>query len=400
MTVARSPLAAGISGGSREAERGKGGHAVPPLRVAAVIDSAALSGPGRQLAAVARALAARDVTLTVVLFHREGATSRGFQAHLEDLGVAHEVIPERRPFDPAVLRHLGGLLSRLDPCVVQTHGYKPATLAWLLRRGGASWSWIAFFHGATSENVKVRLYNRLHALVSRAADEVVAMTRRHLGHHRNRSQRVIHNAVLTVGSPPDQLFRERLAEARVPAPRLLVLGRLSPEKGVDVMLRAMEVLGRHGARVGLLVVGDGPERERLVRLARELGVGDRVAFFPATSDVSAAYRACEALVIPSRSEGMPNVLLEALSHDRPVLATDVGGVREVIGESRAGLIVPPGSPEALAEAVPVVLGMARDAGAMRDRRRVAEQFSLPSRVEAHLAMYRDVLERRGSGHRA
>ncbi|HSA57280.1 MAG TPA: glycosyltransferase [Gemmatimonadaceae bacterium] len=367
------------------------------LRVAAIIDAAAVSGPGRQLAALAGALASQGVALSVVAFDRRGA-SRAFLAYLDELGVPHEVVPERGPLDPAVIRHLRDVLSRIDPHLVQTHGYKPATLAWLLRRTGATWPWVAFFHGATSENLKVRAYNRIHRAVSRSADEVVSMAIRHLGYHRHPHQRVIHNAVLAIPSTPDQDFLRRVAALPLPSPRLLVLGRLSPEKGVDVMLRALQGIARRGPPVGLLVVGDGPERERLGRLAGELGVSERVAFLPATSDVAAAYCHCDAVVIPSRSEGLPNVLLEALSHDRPVLSTDVGAVREVLGESRAGVIVPPESPEALAAAIPTVLAMRADATAAEARRQVAQRFSLSARVAAHLQLYRDVLERRGASH--
>lgn len=363
------------------------------LRVAAVIDTRIVSGPGRQLAALAVALRAKGVELSVITFAR-GDGARPFPAYLADAGVPHIVIPERFPFDPALLQRLRRVLADLRPDVVQTHGYKPSTLLWVLRRWGARWPWVAFFHGATAENAKVRFYNWLETRVERTADEVVTMTTRQLGRGRNRHERTIYNAVLDLPPATDDAFVARVRDLALPKPRLLVLGRLSPEKGVDVMLEALALARRDGTRVGLLVVGDGPEHDRLVALADRLSLGDAVAFLPATSDVRTAYLASDAVVLPSRSEGLPNVMLEALAHDRPVLATDVGAVREVLGATRAGLVVPPESPEALAQALPRLLALGDDADARRDRQEVVRRFSVESRTAAHRRLYAEVLARR------
>lgn len=375
------------------------GESYSALRVASIIDTASVSGPARQLLAVATGLGRHGVSVAVVCFERSGPRSQAFRRSLEDHAVPHEVVYEKRVLDPSVPSRLRQVLLRLQPHVVQTHGYKPAALAWLLRRTGATWPWVAFFHGETNENAKVRLYNRIHRYAVRGADEVVTMTTRHLGYHRHPYQRVIYNAALEIVSQPDPDFSESVARLALRSPRLLVLGRLSPEKGVDVLLHGLRELP-HETVPSLLVVGDGPERGRLEKLALALSIRDRVAFLPSTSDVAAAYASCDAVIIPSWSEGLPNVLLEALAHDRPVLATDVGAVHEVLAGSRAGIIVPPGSPSAIAQAIPGVLALRQDPEAARERRRVVARFSLESRVQAHLSLYRDVLVRHSEDHGA
>jgi glycosyltransferase involved in cell wall biosynthesis len=364
------------------------------LRVVAVIDAAAVSGPGRQLVALAQALPSLGVEVSVITFARDGGAEHGFREYLRDHRIHHEVIRERGLFYPGAVWDLAGRLSQLQPDIVQTHGYKPSVYAWLLRRIPRRWGWIAFFHGATNENAKVRFYNRLHDAVLGGADEVVVMASRHLARIGNAHVRVIYNAVLDLPAAEDATFRVTLRDLALPHPRLLVLGRLSREKGVDVMLRAARISTDRGIPVTVLVVGDGPERERLQGLAAELALSDRVAFLTSTRDVGAVYSACDALVIPSRSEGLPNVLLEALAHDLPVLSSDVGAVREVLGSTGTGVIVPPESPEDLAAAIPRVLAMRADPAASAARRAVIGTFSLVGRARAHLELYRDVLERR------
>jgi glycosyltransferase involved in cell wall biosynthesis len=363
------------------------------LRVAAVIDTGAFSGPGRQLVAISHALKPLGVDVHVITFARDGAASRGFRAHLESEGVTHTVIRERGPFDPRVPVRLALAIRDLQPEVVQTHGYKASSYAWLLRHAGASWPWVAFFHGETHENAKIRFYNWLHLRVISRADQVITMTARHAPLVPHSHVGVIHNAVLELPVGTDVEFAAMLGRTAVPRPRLLVVGRLSPEKGVDVMLRALRILLDRGGTAGALVVGDGQERERLVALAASLNLSPAVAFLRTTPDVSAAYRAGDVLVIPSRSEGLPNVLLEALAHDLPVIATDVGAVREVLGESRAGIVVPPESPEAIAAAIPRALALRDDATARHDRQALVARFSLAARARQHVEVYRELLSR-------
>jgi glycosyltransferase involved in cell wall biosynthesis len=171
-----------------------------------------------------------------------------------------------------------------------------------------------------------------------------------------------------------------------------VVGRLSFEKGVDVFLRACDVLRRRGRAFSALIVGDGPELDRLLALRRELGLAEVVAFRPSTAAVRSIYAAIDALVIPSRSEGLPNVLLEALAEDLPVVSTAVGGVPEVLEDPMAGLVVPSGDPAALADAMVRVADVGRTPAAQRARRVCVERFSLDARARAHVALYRELLD--------
>lgn len=136
--------------------------------------------------------------------------------------------------------------------------------------------------------------------------------------------------------------------------RLLYVGRLTGEKGPDVLLRAVAVLKDREIDPMLTVVGDGAERAALTALAAELGIEDRVTFIRYIGDAGRLreqYLAAGIVVIPSRTEGVPGVLLEAMSLGRVVVASRVGGIPSVIAPGETGILVAPNDPAALAGAI-------------------------------------------------
>lgn len=131
------------------------------------------------------------------------------------------------------------------------------------------------------------------------------------------------------------------------------VGRLEPRKGHDLLLRAMQEIasGARGRRPHLVLVGDGPLRPSLERTAAALDLGGRVTFTGMLEDVRPALAAMDVFVLPSQAEGMSNALLEAMAAGRPVVATDVGGTREVCDGHETGVLVPADDAAALARAV-------------------------------------------------
>jgi glycosyltransferase involved in cell wall biosynthesis len=364
------------------------------IRVAALMDTAQVSGPGRQLAALIPALAGAGIEMHVVLFRRIGRPSPAYADFLGAAGIAHTILPERGRFDLALLDRAQDLLDGWAPDIVQTHSYRPTAIAYALRRRGARWRWLGFFHGTTNENLKVRAYHWLDRHLLAAADRIVVMSRPQAERFGGAGQRVrqIHNAVLP--APAGGLLDDALAAriASIPGPRVGVIGRLSHEKGVDLFLDAFGRLTRGGMHAHAVIAGDGPERERLAGQAAALGLAERVHFLGPVYPVEPLYPLLDVVVIPSRSEGLPNVLLEALRADRRVVSTDVGAVSEVLDEPAAGRVVPPLRPDALATAMGAALAESSQAGTAA-RAAAADRFSLHRRVEAHVSLYRELLGR-------
>lgn len=373
-----------------------------PLTVAAIIDAQTVSGPGKQLATLAGALRPRGVEIRVLLFQRSGRPTPALVDYLNHFGVRCEVVAESGPADVRIFKRVSAVFSSWTPDIVQTHGYKPATLAYFLRRLGAQWPWIGFFHGDTAENLKVNAYNRLHHLLLRTADRIVVMSERQQlqwGRMDGRV-RVIHNAILPVAHQSGTPVALPIGSKRsVRRPLIGVVSRLSPEKGVDTFLEACMRLRTLGYHFSAVICGDGPERSRLESLTDSFSLASHVQFLGHLASADALYRELDLVVIPSRSEGLPNVLLEALRADVPIVATSVGGIPEVLIDSAAGIMVPPDSPSELANAMAVALHPQYRATTQDARKLAGERFSLAKRVDAHLHLYTDLLSSIGPIHR-
>ena len=138
---------------------------------------------------------------------------------------------------------------------------------------------------------------------------------------------------------------------------ILYVGRFAAEKGVDVLVRAFAQLDVPDARLRL--VGAGPERERIEALARELGVATRVDFAGSIADravLREEYRRARLFALPSRTEGLGCVLLEAMAAGTPIVATRTGGIPDLVTDGENGLLAPPEDPAALAAAMTRMLG--------------------------------------------
>jgi colanic acid/amylovoran biosynthesis glycosyltransferase len=182
------------------------------------------------------------------------------------------------------------------------------------------------------------------------------------------------------------LTAQDLAPVRMQPPyRLLALGRLVETKGFDVLIQACRILKDAGLDHHLTLAGAGPQGRRLQRLARKLGLANRISFpgFIRYDQVAEQFCAADVFIMPcivhssGNRDGLPTVILEALAHRVPVIATDVAGIGEVIEAGVTGWLIPPSDPQALAEAVLQVVPNREGALAMaaRGRARVLQQFN-------------------------
>ncbi len=175
----------------------------------------------------------------------------------------------------------------------------------------------------------------------------------------------------------------------------ILVARLTVIKGQDRLLRALSRLADEHPRLKALIVGEGPEREALEGLARELGVTDRVIFTGLRRDVPRLLAAADLGVLPSAHEGVPMSVIEQMAAGLPVLATAVGGLPDMIGDGDEGFLVPAGDLDALTARLGALAGddeLRRSAG-KRARLRAEREFSIERTARAFEAMVEAVLAR-------
>jgi len=142
---------------------------------------------------------------------------------------------------------------------------------------------------------------------------------------------------------------------------LLFVGRLVPEKGLDVLIKALPIILSKGVNAKIVVVGEGPQRDEYQRLANDHGLGNKILFTGHIDDwtLRALYRVADVAIVPSRFEPFGIVALEAMAAHCPLVASSIGGLDEIVDHEGTGLKVPPNNPEALAWGI---LRIIRDVG--------------------------------------
>ena len=172
---------------------------------------------------------------------------------------------------------------------------------------------------------------------------------------------------------------------------LLFIGELRVLKGVDVLIAAVKALAQDGRSISATIVGDGPDRARFERAVAQQGLGNKVKFV-GTKPARAAFALGRLLVVPSRAESLPYIVLEAAAAGVPMITTRVGGIPEIFGPD-SGALVPPGDPSALAHAISQALQDrgARHSATLRLKARIRASFSADAMTDAVLAAYREAL---------
>jgi glycosyltransferase involved in cell wall biosynthesis len=197
--------------------------------------------------------------------------------------------------------------------------------------------------------------------------------------------RIVHNGV----APAD--FAPTLA--RNNATDLVFIGELRPVKGVDILIEAIALLRREGRAVTATLVGSGPQREALEAQVTRLGLSSEICFRPAMPG-QAALALGRIMVVPSRAESLPYVVLEAAAAGKPLITTSVGGIPEIYGPLSDRLVPPEDSP-ALARAIAAALddpaGIAETTRQLREQ--VANSFTVAAMVDGVVAGYCDALAR-------
>ena len=288
-------------------------------------------------------------------------------------------------WDPLCRWAIGRLLRRFEPDVVQPHMGRASALGGAAARS-SGYPTLAMLHTM----IQLKYYRAIDLFVPTTSDQEAYL--RENGVSADRIERIPHFRSL-----------EPVAAARAPRQTngvVKTLGRFVRKKGFDVLLHAVAHAAAQGSTFRLEIGGDGPERQSLKALARQLGIEDRTSFPGWVDDVAAFLADADLFVLPSRIEPFGIVVLEAMACGVPIVATRVSGPLETLDEQTA-LLVPSDDPVAMAEAVMASFA-APDAAETRARAALASfkaSYAEPAVMERYLDACRRLAERDGEGAR-
>jgi glycosyltransferase involved in cell wall biosynthesis len=388
-----------------------------PIRVLRVIARLNVGGPSLHVSYLTEGLASRGYETTLAAGEiSAGEASMAFVA--EQRGIEVRSIPELQRevsplHDAGAVRRLAELIRQERPHVLHTHTAKAGTVGRVAARmaGTARPPVVVHtFHGHTLEGyfgpAKQKAYRLIERALARDTDALVAVSPE------------IRDELVAIGVAPASRFAvvrlgielsERMqgseqgdelrASLGIPRDRFTIgwVGRMTAVKRAHDVLRTLSLLRERGIEPALVMVGDGPDRPELEALASELGVAPATHFVGFQDDVGPWFHAFDALLLPSRNEGTPVSAIETLAAGRPVVASRVGGVPDVVADGTDGYLFPVGDVGAAAE------HLARLAADPALRRRMGEQgrewalarYRVPRLVEDVDRLYRALLNAKG-----
>ena len=364
------------------------------MRILHVLAPAPYGGLEQVVCDLARGLAhvGADVHVAAIVTTAEPAADHPFIHAIRNTGVhVHPVYISGRAYlkERAALR---ALYAQLRPDVVHTHGYRADVIA-----GAAARAFhiptVSTAHGFTGGDFRNRCYETLQRRAFRSCSAVIAVSRPlrdQLSNPRIAGSRV--NLIQNAWGGARDFMTRTAARSALGIPdnvrAIGWIGRLSHEKAPDVLLEALPQLP---SDCEVTFIGDGPMRPALEQRADALDVRNRVRFAGRIADAARLIPAFDVFALSSRTEGTPIVLLEAMAAGVPIVATQVGGVPDVVDETSAWL-TPSEQPAGLANAITAVLADPAASARRSDAasRQLQSRFSVKDWIAKHLELYHHV----------
>lgn len=366
------------------------------MKVLHLISSGGMYGAESVILNLSHALNARQHRSAIAVF--ANASNPNLQLHERATAerIESHLVPCQGQMDRAAIAGVRELADRVGADVIHAHGYKADLYAYFAVNGRVPL--VSTCHNWLDDDLKDRLYGVADRFVLRRYGRVVAVSdavrdRLLKAGVREEKVRLIRNGI---NLRPYVEAAASLREALEGGLLVGVIARLSQEKGVDIFLRAVPLVLSDVPDARFVVVGDGPDRDKLVGLIAELGIGEKVSMPGRRDDMPSVYASLDVMVSPSRLEGLPMAILEGMASGRALVATAVGAVPAVVKDDQTGVLVPAGDVSALAVAIVELLrdSERRERLGTAARRLVEEEFSAERMAEDYLRVYE---EARGAG---
>lgn len=361
--------------------------------------SSGLAGPERWLLETAPALGAEGFRIVAALLERRPGATDGLLVEAHDRDIEASAVTDRARRGGATVARVAQETRRSNAVALHAHDIRSNWMALAAARRIARPAF-ATVHLHTRGSLPLRIYRwvdlaRLHRFARVfAVSEAVA---REIARWVPRDRLCVVRNGVDAGRL-DERARREVAAARAllaaagQGPWLVAAGRLARQKGLDRLVGALALGGGPLDDTRLALVGGGPERAAIERRAERAGIAERLVWLGERREVAGFLAASDVVVLPSRREGLPFVALEALALGRPLVATAVGGVPELMSSEREGWLVR-GGVAALAAALREALGDPEEAArrGRAGRERVKLDFSAVATAAATATAYREVL---------
>lgn len=371
-----------------------------PISVLHLRDTYEIGGPGKTILETYRFIDQNRFRLHLGIFLRKGEEPDSpFIREAKRIGMPVHFITGFHQYDPRMIVRVNEIVRDQKIDIIHAHEVKSDVIAYLASRLRPT-PIVTTLHGWIGNSLKGRMFIKLDKRVVRGFDRVIAVSRQieqdllKAGVSESKI-RLLHNAIV-VENYQRKGMRGVLQEVvgrPVESPVIASVGRLSAEKGHADLVDAIAVVKKAGHKVSLVLIGDGPERQSLLRQVEKLGLQDCVHLPGYVQAPQRLLEDVDLMVLPSHTEGLPNAALEALLMEVPVLATRVGGTPEVIIDGETGRLVEAHSPQQLAEGIFQFLVSPEEWRRMakRGKERVERHFDFRARTRKLEAIYQEIV---------
>ena len=369
------------------------------LKVIHLVEDLKIGGAERVIADTALGLDRKKYEPSVWCVTRGGETA----TELSEKGIEVKILGISSYRNPLNTSKLTRLLKAARPDIIHTHGYFASVIGRLAARRAGTPVILTHVHSTYWE------YRKRHIMIerklSRFTHKIICCSRAVENFVKN-TEKITDNKTIVIYNGVDE---ERFSPLKSPTSirtefgmdeETVVVGTVSsltPHKGHEYLIQAASLVLGTLPSVKFLIVGDGPLRQRLEDQAKNLNIHPAVIFTGTRKDIPEILSLMDVFVLPSHTrEGLGIAIIEAMAAERPVVATDIGGIPEVVNNSETGLLVPPGDPKALSIAIIELLQDPSRAKTMgeKGRIRVKEKFTVKKMLSEIENVYQSLVNQR------
>jgi glycosyltransferase involved in cell wall biosynthesis len=371
------------------------------MRVCHLISGDLWAGPEVQTYTLLRELSSvTDLNVSAIVLNIGPLAQR-----LRELGIKVDVIDESKYSSFEIRKRLIEILAGESPDILHTHRYKENILGGTVKSKCNIRHLVQTVHGIQEgfsrlQRLKMNAYMFLNdRFTRRHFEKIIAVSHdieRYLSVKYGANKVItIHNAIDTSRRPTKSQDDMKAELGLNPECAVIgAVGRLVPIKGLDVFVDAAARILQKRPETTFVIAGDGPLRSELEGQVVRLGIDDRVKFTGFREDILDVFNMCDILGVTSYHEGVPISVLEAMSLERVVVSTTVGGIKEIIENRKSGILVDPGNPDAVADACLEVLGnrSLKETLQKGARKRIEAEFAASIQRERMLSLYNEVMQ--------